>query len=116
MTKRVIYTVDMLKAEVRRMDPKVNGRALKAGVIMLAALQEGTSFERLVEFTGFPRRTVFEFVKRLRMNGVFTDDGRVAAAWFDKDGGIAFWMDVNVALGFIKRGLPEMVDAGSSGS
>ncbi len=97
-------TVEQLIAEVRRMDPHVTARALQAGVVMLAALQEGTQPDRLTAFTAYPKKTVREFVTRLRMNGVFTGDGHVAANWFDpEEGGAAFWCDVAVCLGFIQR-------------
>ncbi len=105
------WAVEQFEAEVRRLDPQVNGRALKAGVVLLAALQEGTRPERLIAFTAYPRKTVSDFVTRLRKNGVFTDDGHIRANWFGADGGIGFWMDVNVALGFMQRGPRPPADA-----
>jgi hypothetical protein len=55
---------------------------------------------------------VVEFVERLRQNGIFTDEGKIAAEWFHKrNGGAAFWCDVNVCLGFLRRGAPEADDA-----
>lgn len=100
-----VLTRRQMENAVRQMDPSVDGRAVKAATVLLAALQEGTSPDRLVAFTGYSRKTVVEFVVNLRTGGVFTDDGHITGgAWFEEGGGVAFWLDVSVALGYVKKG------------
>lgn len=102
-----------VEAAVRRMDPHVDVCQLQAGTVLLAALQEGTTPKRLIAFTAYPKKTVETIVGRLRASGVFTDDG-VVADWWGPDGGIEFWADVCVALGWIRRQSTGMEDARSS--
>jgi hypothetical protein len=99
-------TIQKIRKEVKRMDSKleVDQDEYVAAVVCLSALHVGTSsIRKLAEFTGYAVPRISPMVHSLRSNGVFRRDGKVACAWFEKDGQIAFWMDVCIALGWMQR-------------
>lgn len=104
-------TVEQIEREVRRLDPHSTGSGFQTAVLMLAALQIGTGdVEALQRFTGFDQEFIETRATNLRRNGIWTADGKTDCAWFEKDGGIAFWCDVNVAEGLMERGSGESDD------
>jgi hypothetical protein len=94
--------LEEIRREIRKMDPNVNGQQMKAALVLLSALQVGTDVDVIAAFTKIRKHTVEKIVERCRQNGIFQGD-QIAAAWFDDDGGIAFWCDVNCAVGLMKR-------------
>lgn len=97
-------TLRQIKNAVKKMDDTVtpDDEAYQAAVIMLAALQVGANIRRVAQFTGYPIREVARIGQCLRKNGIWVGS-KTKCEWFEKDGGIAFWMDVSVALGYMER-------------
>jgi hypothetical protein len=106
MTKKAM-TVEQFEAEVARMDKnlKRSDPAFKSAVLLLASTQVGARVKALQDFTAYPRAFIEARAHNLLKSNVWTKDGCVRhSGWFDKrDGGVAFWLDVAVAEGFIAR-------------
>jgi hypothetical protein len=85
-------------------DPDKTSDAVLCGAMMLAAVREGTSIYRLAEALETQPARIETFHKSLRKNGVFTDEGKINANWFDEEtGGTSFVLDVLVGLGMAGR-------------
>jgi hypothetical protein len=76
-----------------------------AALVLLAGLVVGANQERIHAFTGVDKRRIQQFGHRLRKNGIWQGSKTVGGAdWFeDEDGGMAFALDVSVAIGFVER-------------
>lgn len=99
-------TVERVAKEILRMDANLSRDSdeFRAALILMSALQVGTTISALVTFTGLPRKSVSWIVANIRRNGIFTRRGQIRGAeWFEKDGGTAFWMDCCCALGWLKK-------------
>ena len=98
-------TLTQLKQELHKMDPDLleDDEAFQAAIILLAGLSQPHTIKALQTFTGYRQSFVARAVGNLKRNDVFTRDGRIAASWFEEDGALSFWLDVNIALGFIQR-------------
>ena len=100
-------TIKTIYNELARIDPqlKIGDESFKAAVVLLSALAVGTDVNALHDFTGINKATIKKFSANLTKNGVWKH-GKTLADWFDGkngEGTIAFFMDVNVALGFMAR-------------
>ena len=98
-------TLAKIKKAVRKLDPdcKPESEAFKAAVCLLASLQVGPNAKKIAEFTKYRERTVRNFAGHLRDSGVWRN-GKVRCEWFDeRHGGVAFWLDVAVATGMVRR-------------
>lgn len=76
------------------------------GAMMLSALKYGTSYKSLgaiAKEQGVSRSILLDWWRRLRANNVFRRDGMVACGWLDEDGGLAFTLDVAVAMGLLAK-------------
>jgi len=107
MKKKIkkVWTLDDLKKEVKRLDPKTsdeNEPAFKTALILLSALVVGANQKNIAKFTKIPQKFIAERAKRLRANGIWRGS-KTNCDWFEKSGGIAFWCDVLVAEGLIRR-------------
>lgn len=91
---------------VRESDPEVEVDSddfMAAVVLLTAALRTGAHPFRIQRFTGFSRELIDGFGENLRRCGVWKGF-KTYADWTDEEsGGIAFWCDVNVALGLLSR-------------
>ena len=90
---------------VRKLDPNLSekDKAFSAAMVLVGASQVGTNADKIAARTKLPRTTVRQYVKRLRKQGVFVGS-KISCEWFDKKtGSVAFWMDVCVAEGLMKR-------------
>jgi hypothetical protein len=76
-----------------------------AALVLLAGCYLGTAkILPLSRLTGVHPRKVVEFAVRLRASGAWTHSGKTSVEWFDADAGqLAFWLDVWVATGVLKR-------------
>lgn len=103
MTK---LTLRRIQREVRNIsgDDDDSNLANRAGVVLLAALQVGTSQRALAAFTKFPAAQVRDFVRKAREQGIFTHNGKIRAEWFDENGSIALMADSLVLCGLMNRG------------
>jgi hypothetical protein len=81
----------------------------QAGLVLMASLALNTTEpEAISQFTGVPLSVVRRFGRRLLANGVWQEDGSIAANWDDpENGGLAFMLDVWVATGDLERQLVE---------
>lgn len=95
--------LSVIKKEVRTIYPtmKPSSKEYKASVTMLSAAAIGTDVTALVEYTGYSKAFITMIVKNLTNARIFSGN-RVHADWFSKNGAIAFYGDVNLALGNVK--------------
>lgn len=110
MTEEATITGTMTLAQIRETvkaaDEKVNYKdpAFRAGVILLSICEVGADPAKLKEFTKFSLTFIKSCVKNLRENKVIQTDAlgieRLAVNW---ENDLAFWCDVNVALGRLSR-------------
>lgn len=96
---------NQIETEVKRLDQnlKKSEEGFKVACILLTSLSTGANSEKIAKFLDINVRDIRKYEKKLRENKVWVKD-KVACDWMNKEnGGISFWMDVNVALGFVKR-------------
>ena len=94
-----------LHAAVRESDPNINpdDEPYKAAVVLLASANVGPNDRKIAKLTKYPLALVQEFGDRLRQSRVWKD-GKVWCEWDDPEsGGVAFWLDVSIAVGWLKR-------------
>jgi len=93
--------------EVRHLDSRLSEKedAFKCAVILLAAaLVTGPNIKKVSKFTKYHESIVRRFVDNFRKDKLWGHKYIHASEWHDKKaGGVAFWLDVSVGLGFIKR-------------
>ncbi len=97
-------TLRRIKKEIHHLDSTLSedDTAFKTAMILFAALEVGANEKRVMEFTGLDRSFVAPRAKRLRENRVWVR-GKTHCEWFGENGSIAFWADVFVAEGLMKR-------------
>lgn len=99
-----MYIIPLERA-VRELDPdlKSDSEEYEASLVLLASAFVGTSRKKLVGLTGVHHTKVAKFSRNLREGGVW-QGRKVLANWGDPaEGGIAFGLDMCVALGWMKR-------------
>lgn len=105
MANRVLTKREVAQIERALDEPcgKEESQARDAGRVLLVSAIVGGSAKKVADALGWPLDRADQFTERLTASGVWVG-GKVAADWFDpEDGGIAFALDVNVALGFLQR-------------
>ena len=98
-------TLSEIKKEVRHLDKNVKDGTEHSitAVILLSSLIVGTNVNQLANFTKYDRAEIVKREKNLRKNKVWVGE-KIHVNWFNRrDGGIAFWCDVAVAEGMLKR-------------
>lgn len=102
-------TLPQIEKEVRQMDPNLSpdDEAFDIAVVLLAMLDVRPWKPRaLARFTGRSERRIAEWLRRLRASRVVYRN-RLHVDWWDPaTGGIAFWMDVAIAQGYIEVSPP----------
>jgi hypothetical protein len=103
-------TPEEVKALAHDLDPKLSEEdvAFQVAVILLAV---GTGYlptlRQLAPLVSLSRPRIREIIARIREQGILVrEDGewKMACNWMDaENGNVAFWMDVNVALGLVNR-------------
>jgi len=94
-----------IEAEVKKLDPKLkkSEEAFKVAAILLSGLQVGANTRAIAKFLDIDETNVKKYEKPLRKNGIW-EGKKTICNWFDKEsGGLAFWCDVNVALGKLQK-------------
>lgn len=97
-------TLDQIKSMLREMDPgqDEDEETFKAGVVLIASVQQGPNIKNLSRFTAYPYSLVAKFGSNLRRSGIWC--GRhVRADWFGKDGVCNFILDTCIAVGWLER-------------
>ena len=77
--------------------------AILIGAMLLCALAHGTSLGAIAKALDVAPDRIAVFHDHLRKNGVFADDGKIHASWFEEHVGTSFMMDVLVGLGLAGR-------------
>lgn len=102
-------TIAFIRREIKRMDPNLNEEdsSFKAAVVLMASSVVGPNVDRVHRFsksvTKVNRAFVRDLARKLRKNAVWVND-KIHCEWFEKEhGAIAFWLDVGVATGMIKK-------------
>lgn len=96
------WTADLVKVEAKRLtgeDDSVEDQALLASAIV------GPNVRAICHFLGLRRdeTAVAMAGRRLRANGIWKGSRIYHSGWFNKDGGMAFCLDVCVAQGLMER-------------
>lgn len=93
------------QAIVKKLDPKLDTESedFKIATVLIAATQVGPNADKIADKAKLPRRVVRKYAADARRAGVFKGGKIAHSGWFDKDGGIAFWLDVAVVRGFLQR-------------
>lgn len=98
-------THEELRAAILKAEPGIDqeSEVFHAQMVLLASAIEGPNVQRLTKLSGAPRRLVAKFGHNLRKNGVWRGK-KVYANWADeKEGGVAFQLDVLVAMGLMAK-------------
>jgi hypothetical protein len=98
-------TMADIKQFIKTLDPGLpeDDDAFKTATLLLAALIVGADEEKLADFTGLDPDFIAPRAERLRQNGVWQGE-QTHCDWDNEEGGaIAFWLDVNVAEGYMGR-------------
>lgn len=72
-------------------------------VVMLASVPQGPNVKRIAKFLDWRRDRVSTCGARLRETGIWNGRKIAGAAWLEEDGGIAFNLDVAVAIGYLEH-------------
>lgn len=95
-----------LENEVKNLDPKLNteDKSFKSALVLITSLRVGTDMKQVCNFLNFKYdKTMKDYEKNLIKNKIWVKD-KLAINWFDeKEGGIAFWMDVLAMEGLVER-------------
>ena len=109
MTDAILETLDDVKREVARLDAPCEPESdeFKAAVCLMSCAIVRPGVKSVCGFTGYPRSFVEELGRNWRRNRVWCGKRNPQvhhSGWFDQDaGGIAFWLDVSIGLGWIDR-------------
>lgn len=99
-------TFKEVQKTIREMDKKLektDAEGWEAACVLLSAAFCGTGAKALQDFTGLPAANIAKWQRRARDAGIFKK-GRIECEWMDeKAGGIAFFCDVAVMRGWLKR-------------
>lgn len=97
-------TKESIISEVKKLDEnlKESKKSFKVATILIAALKVGANSKKIAKLLEIPIEEITEYEKNLRKNNVWVKE-QTQCDWFGKDGGVFFWMDVNVALGFMEK-------------
>jgi len=105
-------TFEDVVVEVKKLDPNLdeNSDEFKAAACLLSCLLVRPRLASLMDFTPYQPKFLSRIGKNLRKNRIWDRDFDTRknvfcpSDWFNEEtGGVAFWMDVSCALGFIER-------------
>jgi len=94
-----------IETEVKRLDSKIkkSDETFKIATILLSALRVGADSQAIAKFLKIDKKEIEKYEKNLRKNKVWVGK-KTICEWFEKDkGGVAFWCDVLVAQGLLKK-------------
>jgi hypothetical protein len=81
----------------------VRDRAFRVALILACSVRIGPNVRRIAHYTGYPYQFVEEVGRRLRQSKIWNGRFIDATNWCKEDGALAFWCEVNVGLGQLKR-------------
>ena len=95
-----------LEIAVKELDPKLdkNDKSFKSALVLITSLRVGTNMKEVCKFLNFSYdKTMKEYEQNLIKNKIWIKE-KLSINWFDeKEGGIAFWMDVLAMEGLVER-------------
>ena len=103
----MILTIQEAEDVVREMDPNVREEDVQVGGLLIASAVIGNDEQALAVFTGYEPDFIATCGRRLRDNGVWVGDELCVDWWDEETGGVAFWMDVCIAQGLMRRARRE---------
>ena len=106
MKSKVKMDLAWVKKEVHRLDKSLDefDESFLIAVVLISSAIVGANIKRLATFTHYSRDFISDIGKHLRKNGVWKNGQVDNYEWFDKNsGGVAFWINVAVGQGYIKR-------------
>lgn len=94
-----------VRKELARMDPNLDPKdeTYRYALVMLTAAQVGPNADKIARRARIPRSEARKLTGDCRRTGIFKGKYIAHSGWFDKDGGMAFWLDVCVARGLMER-------------
>ncbi len=95
---------DIIKS-VKKLDPNIkeDEEAFKVACILLASAFEGADSIKIGKLLKLPVKDIKKYEANLRKNNVWKEN-KVYCDWFNNEtGSISFWLDVNVALGYVEK-------------
>ena len=95
-------TAEFVKSEARR----ITGQKSIDAQALLASAFVGPNVSEIMKFLGLSERSRTNLTRMaalLERNGIWLKNGKIAADWFGKDGGLAFNIDLCVARGLLQR-------------
>jgi hypothetical protein len=102
-----LWELKDFEQEVTRLDESLSREdaAFKTAVLLLVATVHGQDTKKLAEFTGYDPLFIEPIKTNLRKARIWLRNGKIdCGEWFEEDtGGIAFWMHVACAQGFLDR-------------
>jgi hypothetical protein len=98
-------SLEKLKKELRHLDKTLEegSNDWNAGLTLLSSVVVGPNIKKISKYTHIPRKKIIPISKRLRKNKIWVGGKLKVHDWLEKGGVIAFWLDVCVALGWLKR-------------
>jgi hypothetical protein len=94
-----------IRQAIRKADPylREDEESFQAAAVLLASVHLGPKPGAIAKALGYPLSRVSKFGRNLRCSGVW-ERGCLCCDWDNKRTGVlAFWLDVAVALGRLKR-------------
>jgi len=98
--------VEKVKQIIREMDENLSesDESFSGALVLISIIEVGHRIKDIVNFSSLDRKFVADFIRNLRANKFFTWNNKIChSGWFDEGGGVAFWMDVSIGLGYIQR-------------
>lgn len=93
------------QAIVKKMDKSLaeDSEEFKIATVLVAAAQVGPNADKIAKRAKIPRSVARKYATDARNTGLFKGGKIAHSGWFDKDGALAFWMDVAVVRGLLTR-------------
>ena len=95
--------------EIHNLDKKLpeTDKSFETAKILLSSVFLGTNVKRISKVMEIPIKQVKMREDNLRKNNVWIGEKVAGSEWFEKNGGVAFWLDTLVADGLVKRSPEE---------
>ncbi len=97
-------TLKEIKKEVHHLDKTLkdeDDNDFKVAVVLLSSAIMGPNIKRLSKFTRYPRRWIAPLSRNMRKNKLW-GKGVIYNDWFNKNGGIEFFLHCAVAQGLVE--------------
>jgi hypothetical protein len=97
------YDRNTILKEIKRLDPGIDHpEDMHSAIFLLGSAIAGPNADKIQRVTKLPRLRCRQYSRTARENKIFVGS-KIAAEWYKKDGGIAFWLDCMTLDGLMKR-------------